>query len=129
MRNKSVSYIYIRTNDAYDEFGACKISYTTNLSKRIMEYSTREYKLGRFVAVFSIPNYKLNIVRNLLQNRFRHLHIYHDNGNEFYDKKIIPLIKPFIESTRIKYSKIPDKYISKLVNISLHLTTQKTTYV
>ena len=49
----------------------------------------------------------MGIVERLLQNEFCELNVKYDAGTEFYNKKIITLIEPYLITRRIKYKKLP----------------------
>jgi len=65
--------------------------------------------------VFEVPIEKMGIIERLLQNKFRELNIKYDTGTEFYNKKIITLIEPYLITLRIKYRKLTKQEISDLV--------------
>jgi superfamily II DNA or RNA helicase len=86
-----------------------------NIPERDTQYATGEIKRGYFEAVFEIPIEKMGIVERLLQNEFRELNVKYDAGTEFYNKKIITLIEPYLITLGIKYRKLTKQEISDLV--------------
>jgi superfamily II DNA or RNA helicase len=64
--------------------------------------------------VFEVPIKKMGIVEHLLQNEFRGLNIKYDAGTEFYSKKIITLIEPYLITLGIKYRKLTKQEIDDL---------------
>jgi predicted helicase len=57
----------------------------------------------------------MGIIERLLQNEFRELNVKYDAGTEFYNKKIISLIEPYLITIGIKYRKLSKQEISDLV--------------
>jgi len=108
-------YIYIRNHTSYDINDACKMGKTNNIPERDTQYATGEIKRGYFEVVFEVPIKKLGIIERLLQNEFCELNIKYDAGTEFYNKKIITLIEPYLIMCRINYRKLTKKEIIDLV--------------
>ena len=113
--NLTNEYIYVRIHSSYDVDDACKIGKTNNIPERDTQYATGEIKRGYFEEVFEVPIEKMGIVERLLQNEFRELNVKYDAGTEFYNKKIIPLIEPYLIILGIKYKKLSKQEISDLV--------------
>ena len=113
--NTTKGYIYIRNHASYDVDDACKMGKTNNIPERDAQYATGEIKRGYFEKVFEVPNEKMGIIECLLQNEFRELNIKYDAGTEFYNKKIINLIEPYLITLGIKYKKLSKQEISDLV--------------
>jgi len=113
--NQTNGYIYVRNHSSYDVDDACKMGKANNIPERDTQYATGEIKRGYFEAVFEVPIEKMGIVERLLQNEFRELNIKYDAGTEFYNKKIITLIEPYLNTLGIKYRKLPKQEISDLV--------------
>ena len=113
--NCTNGYIYIRTHEAYDVYDACKLGKANNIPERDTQYATGEIKRGYFEAVFEVLIEKMGIVERLLQNEFRELNVKYDAGTEFYNKKIITLIEPYLIKLGINYKKLSKQEISDLV--------------
>jgi superfamily II DNA or RNA helicase len=113
--NQTNGYIYVRNHPSYDLDDACKMGKANNIPERDTQYATGEIKRGYFEAVFEVPIEKMGILERLLQNEFRELNIKYDAGTEFYNKKIISLIEPYIIGLGIKYRKLSTQEISDLV--------------
>jgi predicted helicase len=113
--NSINGYIYIRNHPSYNEYDACKMGKTTNISERDMQYATGEIKRGYFELVIQVPVLKLNIIERLLQNEFCYLNIKHDAGIEFYNKKIITLIEPYLTNIKLQFKKLSKQEIDDLV--------------
>jgi superfamily II DNA or RNA helicase len=113
--NQTNGYIYVRNHPSYDVDDACKMGKAINIPERDTQYATGEIKRGYFEVVFEVPIEKMGIVERLLQNEFRELNIKYDAGTEFYNKKIITLIEPYLITLGIKYRKLSKQEISDLV--------------
>ena len=113
--NSTNGYIYVRNHPSYDVDDACKMGKANNIPERDTQYATGEIKRGYFEAVFEVPIEKMGIVERLLQNEFCELNVKYDAGTEFYNKKIITLIEPYLIILGIKYRKLSKQEISDLV--------------
>jgi superfamily II DNA or RNA helicase len=113
--NPVVGYIYIRSHASYDIYDVCKIGKTSNIPERDSQYATGEIKRGFFEEVFEIIIGQITLIERLIQNEFRELNITFDAGTEFYDKKIITLIEPYLIKLGIKYKKLSKQNINDLL--------------
>jgi len=113
--NKTKGYIYVRNHPSYDIDDACKMGKANNIPERDTQYATGEIKRGYFEVVFEVSIEKIGIIELLLQNEFRELNVQYDAGTEFYNKKIITLIEPYLIMIGIKYKKLSKQEISDLV--------------
>ena len=113
--NPTNGYIYVRNHPSYEVHDACKMGKANNIPERDTQYAIGEIKRGYFEAVFEVPIEKMGIVERLLQNEFRELNVKYDAGTEFYNKKIITLIEPYLITLGIKYKKLSKQEISNLV--------------
>jgi superfamily II DNA or RNA helicase len=113
--NQTNGYIYVRNHPSYDVDDACKMGKANNIPERDTQYATGEIKRGYFEAVFEVPIENMGFVERLLQNEFRELNVKYDAGTEFYNKKIITLIEPYLIKLGIKYRKLTKQEISDLV--------------
>ena len=111
--NQTNGYIYVRNHLSYDD--ACKIGKTNNIPQRDAQYATGEINRGYFEAVFEVAIKIMGIIECLLQNKFREINVKYDAGTEFYNKKIITLIEPYLITLGIKYRKLSKQEISDLV--------------
>jgi superfamily II DNA or RNA helicase len=91
-------YIYIRCHYAYDVYNACKLGKTLNIIERDSTYATGEIVRGEFKLVFKVVD-----VEAELKKHFRDLNINHGAGTEFFDKKIINLIEPWLIANGHEY--------------------------
>jgi len=123
--NQTNGYIYVRNHPSYDVDDACKMGKAINIPERDTQYATGEIKRGYFESVFKVPIEKMGIVERLLQNEFRELNVKYDAGTEFYNKKIITLIEPYLITLGIKYKKLTKEEISDLVRCNRVKKTMK----
>lgn len=108
-------YIYVRNHHSYDTDNACKLGKASNIIERDSQYAVGEIKRGYFEAVFEVPISSMGIIERLLQNEFHELNVKYDAGTEFYNKKIIALIEPYLTTLKIKYRKLSDQEINEMV--------------
>jgi superfamily II DNA or RNA helicase len=123
--NSTKGYIYVRNHPSYDVDDACKMGKANNIPERDTQYATGEIKRGYFEEVFEVPIEKMGIVERLLQNSFCELNVKYDAGTEFYNKKIITLIEPYLITLGIKYKKLSKQEISDLVRCNRVKKTMK----
>lgn len=113
--NPMNGYIYIRNHESYDVYDACKMGKANNIPERDTQYATGEIKRGYFESVFEVPIENVGMVERLLQNEFWELNIKYDAGREFYNKKIINVIEPYLIKIGIKYRKLSKEEIKNLI--------------
>ena len=113
--NQTNGYIYIRNHPSYDIDDACKMGKTINIPERDAQYATGEIRRGYFETVYEVPIKQMGIIERLLQNEFHELNVKYNAGTEFYNKKIITLIEPYLIILGIKYKKLSKQEISDLV--------------
>ncbi len=108
-------YIYIRNHLAYDVMNACKMGKASNIPERDSQYATGEINRGYFILVLEVLHKTMGSIERLLQNKFKYLNIKYNAGTEFYNKDIIQLIEPYLDEEKIKYRKLSEKEINKLI--------------
>lgn len=108
-------YIYIRNHSSYNIYDACKMGKTINIIERDGQYATGEIKRGYFEVIFEVSSEKMDIIEKLLQNEFNKYNIRYDGGTEFYNKKIITLIEPYLIKLGIEYKRLGIEEINNLV--------------
>jgi hypothetical protein len=123
--NKTNGYIYVRNHPSYDLDAACKMGKANNIPERDTQYATGEIRRGYFEAVFEVPIEIMGIVERSLQNEFHELNVKYDAGTEFYNKKIITLIEPYLITLGIKYRKLSKQEINDLVRCNRVRKTMK----
>jgi predicted helicase len=108
-------YIYIREHDSYNKYNACKLGKTKNIIERDSQYATGEIERGIFKIIIELELNTLDNIENKLQYYFKDYHIYFNGGIEFYDKKIINLIIPYIETLNINFKILTEDNIIKIL--------------
>lgn len=117
-RNIIHSYIYIRTHESYEPYDACKLGKANNIPERDSQYATSEIKRGQFEAVFEVCGKQVLFIERILQAEFCELNLKYDSGIEFFNKKIISLIEPYLIKVGIKYRKLSVQEVSNLVRFN-----------
>jgi superfamily II DNA or RNA helicase len=118
-------FIYLRDNNWWNKENVIKMGKANNIPERDTQYATGEINRGTFDTVFEVPIEKMGIIERLLQNEFRELNVKYDAGTEFYNKKIISLIEPYLITIGIKYRKLSKQEISDLVRCNRVKKTMK----
>jgi len=108
-------YIYVRKHEAYDIYNACKLGITSNILERDTQYTTGEIKRGNFELIFQVYNEDVRNIEQSLHEEFDEFNIKYDGGTEFFNKKIINMIEPFLISHNIEYKKLTKQEIDMLV--------------
>jgi hypothetical protein len=100
-------YIYIRLNEWYLNKNICKLGTTENIPYKHRQYISCEPNRGRFVYVYEIDLYEMDIIDELLKKHFDNFNYRHNNnndgGSEFFYKDIIQLIPFVLDAQNIKY--------------------------
>ena len=114
----TLGYIYIRSNEYWDNYNAFKLGKTTDIYNRDSTYITSEIKRGYFVMILEIRLDILDNVEKDLQKYFCSLgfHIKFDAGIEFFDKKIVNYIIPYLDNNNIEYKLLSKDKIDKIIN-------------
>lgn len=105
-----LGYIYVRVHESYND--ACKLGMTNNIPDRDSQYATGEMKRGYFDMVFEVEH--AIMIERLLQYEFKSYNIKYDAGTEFYNKKIISLIEPYLMLHNFKYKLLSKQEINNL---------------
>jgi len=125
-QQQNIGYIYIRNHYSYEQYNACKVGKASNIPERDTQYATGEIVRGWFEAIFQVSLEHLGIIECLIQDEFFNLNIKYDAGTEFYDKKIIGLIEPYLLSIGIEYKKLTKTEIVNLVRCNRDTPTPST---
>jgi len=104
--NGDIGYIYFRNHESYEPYKVYKMGTTTNIFEKNSVYVSREIRRGHFIEVFEVNKKKMKIIERLLQHQFKDLNLYTNAGTDFYNKKIINLIEPYLIKLKIKYKKL-----------------------
>jgi len=111
-------YIYIRYHESYDIYNVCKLGITTNIPDRDSTYATGEVRRGVFEIVFEVevPCEKiLEDIEESIQEKFHEFNYKINGGKEFFNKKILNLIEPYLNTLDVKYRKLSSQEISSLL--------------
>lgn len=110
-------YTYLRENEYWNMYNAIKLGKTSNIPDREKTYITSEIKRGKFIMVIEIDLEIMDLLEKDLQKYFNSLdlNIKFNAGVEFYDKKIINLIIPFLDKINIKYKILTENEINNLI--------------
>jgi predicted helicase len=115
-----VGYIYVRTHEAYDLYGICKLGKTQNITNREPNYITGEFVKGDFSYVFEVPLAKMSFAEKKLGEDFKSFHERNFNmcrgfgGKEFYKKEIIPLIKEQLQKHGIEARELTREEVNSI---------------
>ena len=111
----NIGYIYIRINEYWDIYNACKLGKTQNIPEREGGYVTCEIKRGTFIMVIEVEASILDDVEKRIQKHFKELHVFYGCGNEFFKKDIIDLILPWFDDNDIRYRLLLVNEVDKLL--------------
>jgi predicted helicase len=114
MFKRTEGYIYVRCHESYDIYNACKMGKASNMVDRDSGYLTYEIKDGNYEIIISVKNE--HIIEKLLQGYFNSqgLNIYNGRGTEYYDKKILEMIVPYLNFLNIKHKVLSKEEIKNL---------------
>ena len=107
-------YLYIRVHPSYDKYDGCKMGITQNIPDRDNTYLTGEITRGYFKDVYEIPINLMLKIERILQYKFKEFHLKYDGGNEFYNKKIIDEIEPYLKTLNLDFKKLSENEIERL---------------
>lgn len=115
IENTINGYIYVRNHQSYDIDDVCKIGKAKNIPDRDTQYATGEIMRGYFEAIFSVPIKQMGIIERLVQNEFSNLNVKYNAGTEFFSRKVIPFIEPYLTTLGVRYKKLSQQEISNLL--------------
>lgn len=98
-------YIYLRTNEYWDEYDGYKLGRTCDISNRESNYVTSEILRGNYEMVIEITDDHFNsiIIERILQKYFKNYHIYINGAKEIYNKQIKNEIIELLNKTCLKF--------------------------
>jgi len=110
-------YFYIRTNEYWDTYNACKTGTSLWLPERENAYNAIEIKQGKFVIVIKLDSRIIKKTETQLHEYFSNLgfHIYFDGGTEFYKKDIIDCIVSYLINNNIGHYILTENEINALI--------------
>jgi superfamily II DNA or RNA helicase len=109
-----IGYIYVRTNECWDRYDACKLGKTINIPDRENNYITCEIKKGQFILVIELERNIMDIIEIELQQNFINYHIQYNAGTEFFKKEIIKQIVPYLIKNNIPHKVLSETEIKNL---------------
>ena len=101
-----LGYIYIRDNEWYMQNNVYKVGITTSIKDRSNTYITGEIYRGFYVKIYElkVSQSQLRLIDNIIIDKFKKdYNIYFDGGTEFYNRKIINMIEPYLNELNIKF--------------------------
>ena len=101
--------IYLRDNLWFIIENVIKMGMASFAKDRSSTYITGEVIAGNYIWACEIPLNKLRIIDNLLKIKFKEFNIYKGGGTEFYNRSIIGLIEPYIQSLLKEECKVLSK--------------------
>ena len=108
-------YLFIRNHTYFDEFDLCLLGITDSISKKDADYAWKEIVRGWFGTVFEVLLDELSNIKKLVKEQFQHLNYKGDGGVDFYNKKLIELIEPFLVSAKIDHKRLTNEDIHLLL--------------
>lgn len=109
-----VGYLYVRFNELFDIYDACKLGRCENIPNRNNNYITSEVKKGFFKLVIEVNRKILIKLENELKIYFSKLNIYINAGTEIFKKDIVLLIEPYLLQRNISYRVLSEEEINNL---------------
>jgi len=109
-----VGYLYVRFNELFDIYDACKFGRCENIPNRDNNYITSEVKKGFFKLVIEVNRKILIQLENELKIYFSKLNIYINAGTEIFKKDIVLLIEPYLLQKNISYRLLSEDEINNL---------------
>ena len=110
-------YIYVREQESYNIHNVYKMGKTSNIVERDGTYATGEFNRGSFERVIEVRNDEMSTIEIYLQDRLKHigLHRQRDGGTEFFDKKMIEYMTPFMEDIGLYFKEISKEEIDQMI--------------
>ena len=110
--NQLKGTIYLRDNAWYKMENVIKMGIASFAKDRSNTYITGEVERGEYVCVIEIPLDKMKIIDKCLKHYFKSYHIYKGGGTEFYNRRIIDLIEPYLKKINIFYKVLTKEEIN-----------------
>ena len=109
-------YIYIREHESYNIHNVYKMGKASNIVERDGTYATGEFNRGSFERVIEVRNDEMSRIEIYLQDRLKYigLHRQRDGGTEFFDKKMIEYMTPFMEDIGLYFREISKEEIDQM---------------
>jgi predicted helicase len=110
-------YYYVRENEYWNSYKACKAGISLWLRERENTYITSEVKKGMFALVIRLDSRILTKIEKQFHEYFTNMgfHIYFDgSATEIYKKDIIDYIVPYLINNNIDHTVLTDDEINDL---------------
>jgi superfamily II DNA or RNA helicase len=114
MNQSKKGTLYIRDNFWYRLENLIKLGIASFAKDRSNTYITGEVERGEYIRVYEIPLEKMILIDKLLKNYFKKYNVYKGGGTEFYDRCIIDLIEPYLQSLNIEYRVLTKEEINTM---------------
>jgi hypothetical protein len=116
MSSPDYGYYYVRINEYWDRYNACKAGITSWLLNRENPYITSEIRRGKFELVIRLDSSILTKIEDQFHEYFTNMgfHIYFDGGTEFYTKDILEYIVPYLINNKIEHKVLSENEINEL---------------
>lgn len=101
--NDKTGTIYLRDNEWFQSRNVIKMGVSSSIKDRDNTYITGEPVAGTYVYVIEVELEQMGFLDNILKDYFQKYNIYENGGTEFYDRTIIDLIIPFLDTLNIQY--------------------------
>lgn len=101
--NDKTGTIYLRDNEWFQSRNVIKMGVSSSIKDRDNTYITGEPLAGTYVYVIEVELEQMGFLDNILKDYFQKYNIYENGGTEFYDRTIIDLIIPFLDTLNIQY--------------------------
>ena len=110
--NQSKGTIYLRDNAWYKTENVIKMGIASFAKDRSNTYITGEVERGEYICVIEIPLDKMRIMDKILKSHFESYHIYKGGGTEFYNRRIIDLIEPYLKEFNMEHKVLTKEEIN-----------------
>ena len=110
----SFGFIYLRDNKWWKKEDVIKMGITTFAKDRNNTYITSEIERGEYICLIQIPLDKMKILDKFLKTYFKSYHIYKGGGTEFYDRRIIDLVEPYLNDINVIFKTLTKEEINSV---------------
>ena len=112
--NTSKGFIYLRDNNWWLRENVIKMGITTFAKDRNNTYITSEIERGEYICLIEISLDKMKILDKYLKSYFKSYNIYKGGGTEFYDRCVIKLIEPYLNTMNIYFKVLTQDEINSI---------------
>jgi len=112
--NTSKGFIYLRDNNWWLRENVIKMGITTFAKDRNNTYITSEIERGEYICLIEISLDKMKLLDKYLKSYFKSYNIYKGGGTEFYDRCVIKLIEPYLNTMNIYFKVLTQDEINSI---------------